>query len=73
MNERTHNPWVTVPESEVLEWWNAGWHYVGPDASNSAYSVMEWRSEKPAVQPFDGRGAELRHIARAISSLEGAA
>jgi hypothetical protein len=66
-------PWVSVAESDVVEWYGAGWHYVGPDATDDNLCIMEWRSDKPPVRPFSQTEAELQYIARAVSALEGRA
>jgi hypothetical protein len=34
---------------------NDGWHFVGADATNANFCIMEWRSEKPPV----ARSAEV--------------
>lgn len=45
-------PLIHVHESELADWYNVGWHYVGPSPTKSDYVVIEWQQNRPAVQPF---------------------
>lgn len=65
------SPWTSVPESDVVEWYEAGWHYVGPSAADERHRIMEWRSSRKPVKPFNQNEAELQYIATAVSALEG--
>lgn len=71
MNEPMRLRSVSVHESEVLDWYNIGWHFVGADQSRANYCLMEWRSDKLPVQPF--RDEEFSSVLSAVASLEGRA
>jgi len=71
MTEQTRSRCVSVHESEVIGWWEIGWHFAGVDTSRQNYCLMEWRSDKPPVAPF--RDEEFSSLVAAVASLEGRA
>jgi len=73
MSNPNRCPWVSIAESDVVEWYGAGWHYVGPDPTNENLCIMEWREDRAPVRPFSQSEAEHEYIARAVGSLEGRA
>lgn len=60
MTEQTRYPILHIPESEVPEWYELGWSYVGP-SDRDDFSIIKWEGDKPAVRPFRGDD-ELAHI-----------
>lgn len=60
MTKQTRYPIVHVPESEILEWSEAGWTYVGPSETPD-HCIIKWENSWDAVQPFRGED-ELAHI-----------
>ena len=71
MNEKTRSYCISVPESEVVSWWEIGWSFDCADSSRQNYCLMEWRSDKPPVAPF--RDEEFSSLVAAVASLEGRA
>lgn len=69
MTEQTRYPILHVPESEVLEWYELGWIYVGP-SDRDDHSIIKWELDRPAAEPFRGED-ELAHVRGA--SLEAVA
>ncbi|MES2030870.1 MAG: hypothetical protein V4477_16945 [Pseudomonadota bacterium] len=57
----------SIPESEICEWYDIGWHYVGADARYGR-CIIEWRSAKPAVEPL--RNHDGDQLLGAVAALE---
>jgi hypothetical protein len=72
MVEKTRLPVVTVHETEVLDWYDAGWHFTGADPTRSEWCVMEWRQDRRPVAPFR-EDAEDKKLLNAVAALEGKA
>ena len=64
--ERTRFPTLSVPESEVLDWYNCGWTYLRPDEARPDHMVMRWDQDKPPVAPF--RDDDAQHL-KAINGV----
>lgn len=47
----TRCPLLHVHESEILDWWNCGWHFVQP-SERKDYLIIEWQLDKAPVMPF---------------------
>lgn len=60
MTEQTRYQTYEVPESELLEWYEREWSYVGP-AERDGYCVIMWEHDRPISAPFRGED-ELAHI-----------
>lgn len=65
---RSAHPRLSIPESEICEWYDLGWHYVGCDVNRDGRCIIEWRSSRPAAQPL--RDYEADRLITAVASLE---
>jgi hypothetical protein len=54
MTEQTRAGIIHVHETEVTEWHEIGWAYVGPSEKED-YCIIEWPHDRPAVAPFKDR------------------
>lgn len=70
--EKTRLPVVTIPESEILDWYDAGWHFDHTDEGRPDFCVMEWRQDRRPVAPFRP-DAEDKKLLNAVAALEGRA
>lgn len=70
--EKTRLPVVTVHETEVLDWFDAGWHFERMDEGRDEWCVMTWKSDKRPVAPFR-EDAEDKRLLNAVAALEGRA
>lgn len=41
----------SVPNDDLIRWFEAGWAYVMPDFDRPDFYVIEWLSDKPGVEP----------------------
>lgn len=69
--EKTRLPVTSVPESEILDWYDCGWEYLGP-SGDSNLCVMTWKSDRRPVAPFR-EDPEDKNLLNAVAALEGRA
>lgn len=50
-----------VPESEILDWTERDWTYVGPSETKPDHCITRWDHPHAASMPFRGPD-ELAHI-----------
>ncbi len=66
LTEPTRFPTITIPESEITDWYSLGWHYFGPCPSGKGLCVMQWKLNRAPTAPFKA-GASISYSVSAAS------
>ncbi|WP_458760528.1 hypothetical protein ACSVBT_06970 [Afipia sp. TerB] len=74
MDQGTRFQIFTVHDTELEEWYEAGWSYDGP-SERPGYSIISWRGDRAPVAPLSALACddEQVHLVRAVAALEGRA
>ncbi len=71
LEKPTRFPTITIPESEIVDWYTLGWHYRGPCPVRKDCCVLEWTQSRPPAAPFKADTA-VSYSVNEASQKEGA-